>query len=80
MPSQISLQIVLLPLQFTSLVTQSYLVILQTADFLVGRVESSFQIGVLLFKFSDLRHFFFCKLHFVQSCLLRLGEVMVLLL
>ena len=52
-PSQISLQIILLPHQFTSLVIQSYLVILQTADLLVGRVESSFQIGVLLIKFTD---------------------------
>ena len=52
-PSQISFQIVLLPHQFTSLVIQSYLIILQMANLLVGRVESSFQIGILLFKFAD---------------------------
>ena len=52
-PSQISFQIVLLPHQFTCLVTQSNLVVLQMADFLVGRVESSFQVDVLLFEFAD---------------------------
>ena len=52
-PSQISFQIILLPHQFTRLVTQSDLVFLQTADFLVGRVESIFQVNVLFFEFAD---------------------------
>ena len=52
-PSQISFLIVLLPHQFTCLVTQSNLVDLQTADFLVGRVESSFQVDIIFFEFAD---------------------------